>query len=167
MYDLITHSKWFYVRQEWVISHWNKAKFYYLFVEKKKTYFLCFTPIRNSIENFQLLLRIWKYTKYVLTSVSCKMFCVKVNEIQTERPCSKVGEIYCIDIEATNHGFPYANTFTIFSHVCVHRNTIRTIAWITKKIKPRFWVVSKNQTWILSFFYSIMFNQGLYFLILG
>lgn len=44
-----------------------------------------------------------------------------VTEIQTLRPCSKDNSLYAIDIESTNAGIPYADSFNVQLHYCMQR----------------------------------------------
>ncbi|XP_015591084.1 GRAM domain-containing protein 1B isoform X2 [Cephus cinctus] len=43
----------------------------------------------------------------------------QVTETQVMLPCSRPGHLYCIDIESTNSGIPYADSFSVFTHYCM------------------------------------------------
>ena len=66
----------------------------------------------------------------------------KVKEIQIERTCSTKGQIYCIDLEAFNSGVPYADSFTIRTHICVHRETEQS-----SRILVKAEIVFKKDLW--------------------
>lgn len=38
------------------------------------------------------------------------------------RKCSKPGELYSIDVETTNAGIPYAESFGVNTHYCLSRS---------------------------------------------
>jgi len=66
----------------------------------------------------------------------------QVKEIQIERTCSTPGQIYCIDLEAFNSGVPYADSFTIRTHICVHRETEQS-----SRILVKAEIVFKKELW--------------------
>ncbi|XP_043640613.1 protein Aster-B isoform X9 [Drosophila teissieri] len=45
----------------------------------------------------------------------------KVTEYQTQRECSKPGELYSIDVNSVNAGIPYADSFSVLIHFCLAR----------------------------------------------
>ncbi|XP_039146940.1 membrane-anchored lipid-binding protein YSP2 isoform X11 [Drosophila simulans] len=45
----------------------------------------------------------------------------KVTEYQTQRECSKPGELYSIDVNSVNAGIPYAESFSVLIHFCLAR----------------------------------------------
>ncbi|XP_016974190.2 membrane-anchored lipid-binding protein YSP2 isoform X8 [Drosophila rhopaloa] len=45
----------------------------------------------------------------------------KVTEYQTQRECSKPGELYSIDVNSLNAGIPYADSFSVLIHFCLAR----------------------------------------------
>ncbi|XP_025601796.2 protein Aster-B-like [Athalia rosae] len=47
----------------------------------------------------------------------------QVTETQTMLPCSRPGHLYCIDIESTNAGIPYADSFSVHTHYCMTSST--------------------------------------------
>lgn len=48
-------------------------------------------------------------------------FMFKVTQTQELRECSKVGELYSVDLTAVNSGIPYADSFHIEQHFCLQR----------------------------------------------
>lgn len=44
-----------------------------------------------------------------------------ITELQTLRPCSKESSLYAVDIESTNAGIPYAESFSVQMHYCMQR----------------------------------------------
>lgn len=47
----------------------------------------------------------------------------QVRETQTMLPCCKAGFLYAIDMETSNGGIPYADSFFIMVHFCLHKIT--------------------------------------------
>jgi len=45
----------------------------------------------------------------------------QVKELQIQRDGTVPGKIYCIDTEAFNSGVPYADSFTVRTHICAYR----------------------------------------------
>ncbi|XP_066997865.1 protein Aster-B isoform X2 [Anabrus simplex] len=45
----------------------------------------------------------------------------QVSESQVMLPCSKPGHLYAIDVESTNAGIPYADSFYVTTHYCLSR----------------------------------------------
>lgn len=43
-----------------------------------------------------------------------------VTETQIMLPCSRPGHLYCIDVESTNAGIPYADAFSVLTHYCMN-----------------------------------------------
>lgn len=41
-------------------------------------------------------------------------------ETQIMLPCSRPGHLYCIDVECTNAGIPYADSFSVLTHYCMN-----------------------------------------------
>ncbi|XP_055858520.1 protein Aster-B isoform X2 [Episyrphus balteatus] len=71
----------------------------------------------------------------------------KVTESQVMRDCSKPGELYSIDIDSTNAGIPYADSFGVLLHYCLVKtiddNTMLSVhAQI--KYKKSIWGVVKG-----------------------
>jgi len=50
----------------------------------------------------------------------------QVKEIQLKRAGSLDQQLYCIDTEAFNSGVPYADSFTVRTHVCAHKEDDNT-----------------------------------------
>ncbi|XP_035734685.1 protein Aster-B-like isoform X2 [Vespa mandarinia] len=44
----------------------------------------------------------------------------QVMETQIMLPCSRPGHLYCIDVECTNAGIPYADSFSVLTHYCMN-----------------------------------------------
>ncbi|KAL0131938.1 hypothetical protein PUN28_000011 [Cardiocondyla obscurior] len=43
-----------------------------------------------------------------------------VTETQVMLPCSRPGHLYCIDVDCVNAGIPYADSFSVSTHYCIH-----------------------------------------------
>lgn len=66
-------------------------------------------------------------------------------------PCSTPGHLYCIDVEATNAGIPYADSFSILSHYCmtsVSENETTLAVYSEMKYKKNVWGLAKSKFFI-------------------
>ncbi|XP_070158400.1 protein Aster-B isoform X2 [Polyergus mexicanus] len=71
----------------------------------------------------------------------------EVTETQVMLPCSRPGHLYCIDVESTNAGIPYADSFSILTHYCMNN-------------------ISENETG-LAIFSQIKFKKNVWGLVKG
>lgn len=74
--------------------------------------------------------------------------CAQVTESQKMLPCSKPGEIYAIEVEASNAGVPYADAFYVTTHYCLTRgadpNTSTLAVYCQIKYRKSVWGLVKN-----------------------
>ncbi|XP_014242705.1 GRAM domain-containing protein 1B-like isoform X2 [Cimex lectularius] len=72
----------------------------------------------------------------------------QVTESQKMLPCSKPGERYVIEIEASNAGIPYADAFFIVSHYCLTRGadpgTSNIAVYCQIKYRKSVWMLAKS-----------------------
>ncbi|KAF6204901.1 hypothetical protein GE061_019065 [Apolygus lucorum] len=72
----------------------------------------------------------------------------QVTESQKMLPCSTPGEIYSIEIEASNAGVPYSDTFYVISHYCLTRgsdpNTSTIAVYCQIKYRKSVWGIVKS-----------------------
>ncbi|GAB1866298.1 GRAM domain-containing protein 1C [Camponotus japonicus] len=71
----------------------------------------------------------------------------QVTETQVMLPCSRPGHLYCIDVESTNAGVPYADSFSILTHYCINNiSEIETSLAIFSqmKYKKSVWGIMKS-----------------------
>lgn len=62
-------------------------------------------------------------------------------------PCSKAGHLYSVNIETVNAGIPYADSFSIFLHYCIHRvseNQSSLAVYAQIKYKKTVWGLIKG-----------------------
>ena len=63
-------------------------------------------------------------------------------------PCSTPGHLYCLDVETTNCGIPYADSFSVFSHYCmtsVSENESTFAVFSIIKYKKNVWGIVKSK----------------------
>ncbi|XP_043276592.1 protein Aster-B [Venturia canescens] len=71
----------------------------------------------------------------------------QVTETQVMLPCSRPGHHYSIDIESSNAGIPYADSFSIFTHYCmssISEGESTLTVWSEVKFKKYVWAVMKG-----------------------
>ncbi|XP_057338129.1 protein Aster-B-like [Microplitis mediator] len=71
----------------------------------------------------------------------------QVTETQIMLPCSRPGHRYSIDIESSNAGIPYADSFSVLSHFCmtaVSENETNLSIYSQIKFKKHVWSVMKS-----------------------
>ena len=66
----------------------------------------------------------------------------QVREMQLLQGDCITGEIYCIDTEAFNSGVPYADSFTVKTHICAYKDTAKSCR-VTVKAE----IVFKKELW--------------------
>lgn len=121
----------------------SKSKFLLEFHESRKSTDLILGEWVTSSTGVKT--RIVNLTVMLAQSVGPKS--AKVTESQLMRECSKPGELYSIDIDSTNAGIPYADSFGVFLHYCLVKtiddNTMLSVhAQI--KYKKSIWGVVKG-----------------------
>ncbi|XP_014471147.1 PREDICTED: GRAM domain-containing protein 1B-like isoform X3 [Dinoponera quadriceps] len=70
-----------------------------------------------------------------------------VTETQVMLPCSRPGHLYCIDIESINAGIPYADSFSVSTHYCIHsisENETGLMIFSQIKYKKNVWSFVKS-----------------------
>ena len=67
---------------------------------------------------------------------------VQVKEIQKMKAESVANQIYIIEIEIENRGVPYAESFTVFTHICLAKVNEASSRMIVKTD-----MVFKNEVW--------------------
>lgn len=76
-------------------------------------------------------------------------FSYKFNYIlQVMLPCSRPGHLYCIDVESTNAGIPYADSFSILTHYCINNtseNETSLAIFSQIKYKKSVWGIMKSR----------------------
>ncbi|XP_072753461.1 protein Aster-B [Anoplolepis gracilipes] len=71
----------------------------------------------------------------------------QVSETQVMLPCSRPGHLYCIDVESTNAGIPYADSFSILTHYCINNiseNETSLAIFSQIKYKKSVWGIMKS-----------------------
>ncbi|XP_029661307.1 protein Aster-B-like [Formica exsecta] len=71
----------------------------------------------------------------------------QVTETQVMLPCSRPGHLYCIDVESTNAGIPYADSFSILTHYCMNNiseNETGLAIFSQIKYKKSVWGIMKS-----------------------
>lgn len=121
----------------------SKSKFLLEFHESRKSTDLNFGEWVTSSTGLKT--RTVNLTVMLAQSVGPKSS--KVTESQVLRECSKPGELYSIDIDSTNAGIPYADSFGVLLHYCLVKtiddNTMLSVhAQI--KYKKSIWGVVKG-----------------------
>lgn len=62
-------------------------------------------------------------------------------------PCSRPGHHYSIDIESSNAGIPYADSFSVYTHYCmssISEGESSLTVWSEVKFKKHVWAVMKG-----------------------
>lgn len=95
----------------------NKSKFFAEFHESRRTTNLEQGDWQLNANNLKV--RQVKLTVAINQAVGPKSS--HVTEVQTLRPCSKDNNLYAVDIQSTNAGIPYADSFTVELHYCMQR----------------------------------------------
>lgn len=87
----------------------------------------------------------------LMISVRCIMFlfsCKFKVILQVMLPCSRPGHLYCIDVESTNAGIPYADSFSILTHYCINNiseNETSFAIFSQIKYKKSVWGIMKSK----------------------
>ncbi|XP_065170419.1 protein Aster-B isoform X2 [Atheta coriaria] len=96
----------------------TNSKFWLDFHASRKTTDLTQTTwIHNAKDNTKS--RVMSLTLALNQPVGPKT--AQVTETQVMIPCSKAGRLYSIDAETVNAGVPYADSFCVLVHYCIHR----------------------------------------------
>ncbi|XP_025830543.1 GRAM domain-containing protein 1B isoform X2 [Agrilus planipennis] len=96
----------------------TSSKFFLDFHASRKTTDLTQTAWTHNAEN-NTKSRVVNLTIPLMQTVGPKS--AQVTENQIMQPCSKPGFLYSIDIEITNAGIPYADSFYVMAHYCLQR----------------------------------------------
>ncbi|CAH0553389.1 unnamed protein product [Brassicogethes aeneus] len=122
----------------------TSSKFFLDFHAMRKTTDLIQTPwTHNPLDNSKS--RVVSQTVALSAAMGPKS--AQVTEHQMMRPCSKAGYLYSIDVETTNAGIPYADSFTVLVHYCLKRisdNKSSFSAYVQIKYKKSVWGLVKS-----------------------
>jgi hypothetical protein len=81
-------------------------------------------------------------------------------------PCTTPGHLYCIDVETTNAGIPYADSFSVFSHYCmtsISDNESSFAVFSQIRYKKNVWGFVKSKFYLKSM-YQISYRAFIYYL---